>query len=292
MSFSSLKFSVANVCVNSEELGLSYQFWDDLASVVNASIPSLERRCYAAPDPAIPEYEGLSGPLIAQYSTSLVKDLEKLNQLVAIARNVLTYGERAQNLAADRLFDKNVFTLITVCVRVTARGYDGDAGTPEEGKWQDVVNACMAFYLFSKELADTIPVKKLLITCLQFLNNLTSRNEQRKLMLWIDLFDSHIDHELPSFADMKYKMDMFTRDRDSKPRIEATPTGQKAPYGPDAFKIPQQPASSPFLLYIGEIGNEVKKSLAQQGEKTGATEIAAECRRRWQTMGEDEKIVS
>jgi hypothetical protein len=111
-------------------------------------------------------------------------------------------------------------------------------------------------------------------------------------MLWIELFDSHLDNDLPNFADMKYKMDMFPRaDRDSKTTIEATPTGQKAPYGPDAFKIPQQPASSPFLLYIGEIGNEVKKSLAQQGEKTGATEIAAECRRRWQTMGEDEKIV-
>jgi hypothetical protein len=68
--------------------------------------------------------------------------LEKLNQLVAIARNVLTYGEKAQNLAADRLFDKNVSTLITVCVRVTARGYDGETGTQDEGKWQDVINAC------------------------------------------------------------------------------------------------------------------------------------------------------
>jgi hypothetical protein len=111
-------------------------------------------------------------------------------------------------------------------------------------------------------------------------------------MLWIELFDSHLDNELPNFADMKYKMDMFPRtDRDAKPKIEAVPTGQKAPYGTDAFKIPQQPASSPFLLYIGEIGNEVKKSLAQQGMNTGATEIAAECKRRWQTMGEDEKIV-
>jgi hypothetical protein len=139
-----------NLC--SEELGLSYQFWDDLASVVNASIPSLERRCYAAPDPATPEYEGLSARLIAQYSTNLVKDLEKLNQLVAIARNVLTCGERAQNLAADRLFDKNVFTLITVCVRVTARGYDGETGTQDEGKWQDVINACKLSGIISRHL--------------------------------------------------------------------------------------------------------------------------------------------
>lgn len=111
-------------------------------------------------------------------------------------------------------------------------------------------------------------------------------------MLWIELFDSHVDNELPNFADMKYKMDVFPRaDANSKPTVEATPVPQKTNYGPDAFKIPQQPASSPFLLYIGEIGNEVKKSLAQRGEGTGANEIAAECRRRWQTMPEEEKNV-
>ncbi|KAF2273615.1 uncharacterized protein EI97DRAFT_383037 [Westerdykella ornata] len=257
-----------------EELGLSHEFWDDLSQVLKAAIPSLERRCFAAPDPATPEYEGLCGPLIASCSTSLLKDLERLNQLVAIARNVLTCGEKAQNLAAARLFDKDIFALINVCVRVTARGYDGEAGTQEEGKWQDVINA----------------YKKLLITCLQFLNNLVSRNEQRKLMLWIELFDSHLDNDLPNFADMKYKMVEDTQaDTDSAPKVEVPPPARKTPYGPDAFKIPQQPASSPFLLYIGEIGHEVKKSLAQQGEKTGATEIAAECRRRWLTMPEEEK---
>ncbi|KAF2472345.1 uncharacterized protein BDR25DRAFT_258678 [Lindgomyces ingoldianus] len=257
-----------------EELGLSYQFWDDLAGVIKASIPSLERRSFAAPDPATPEYEGLSGPLIASFSSSLLKDLERLNQIVSIARNVLTCGEKAQNLGADRLFDKDIFALINVCVRVTARGYDGEAGTQEEDKWQNVINA----------------YKKLLITCLQFLNNLIARNEQRKLMLWIELFDSHLENELPNFSDMKYKMDMFPHyDRTSKSKTDPTSSGQRAGNGLESFRIPQQPASSPFLLYIGEIGPEVKKFLAQQGEKTGATEIAAECRRRWQTMGEEEK---
>jgi palmitoyltransferase len=89
-----------------------------------------------------PQYERLSGPLIASFSASLLRDLERLNQLVAIARNVLTYGEKAQNLAADRLFDKDIFTLINVCVRVTASGYDGEAGTQDEDKWQTVINAC------------------------------------------------------------------------------------------------------------------------------------------------------
>ena len=92
-----------------EELGLAWEFWDDLAGVLKAAIPSLEKRCFAQPDPAAPEYEGLSGPLIASYSPSLLRDLERLNQLVCITRNVLVHGERVQNLSAERLFDKDIF---------------------------------------------------------------------------------------------------------------------------------------------------------------------------------------
>jgi palmitoyltransferase len=258
-----------------EELGLSWEFWDSLADVVKVAIPSLERRCFAAPDPAAPEYEGLSGPLIASYSPSLLRDLERLNQLVCIARNVQVHGERVQNLSAERLFDKDIFALVNVCVRVTARGYDGEAGTQDEDKWQGVINA----------------YKKLLISCLQFLNNLIARNEQRKLMLWIELFDSHLDNELPNFSDMKYKLDEFNQHERVQQPGDAPDPADRPDRGLDTFKIPQQPASSPFLLYIGETGNDVKKALQQHGVKAGANEIAAECRRRWQTMGEEEKNV-
>jgi palmitoyltransferase len=111
-------------------------------------------------------------------------------------------------------------------------------------------------------------------------------------MLWIELFDSHLDNELPNFADMKYKMDIFPRqDKEAQPKDEPVNVTPQQSRGPDPFKIPQQPASSPFLLYIGEIGSEVKRFLAQHGEKAGANEIAAECRRRWQTMSEEERNV-
>jgi palmitoyltransferase len=138
-----------------EELGLSWEFWDSLAEVLKVAIPSLERRCFAAPDPAAPEYEGLSGPLIASYSPSLLRDLERLNQVVCIARNVQVHGEKVQNLSAARLFDKDIFALINVCVRVTARGYDGEAGTQDEDKWQGVINACEKLLLESTLLTLT-----------------------------------------------------------------------------------------------------------------------------------------
>ena len=79
-----------------EELGLSWEFWDDLAGVLKAAIPSLERRCFAAPDPAAPEYEGLSGPLIASYSPSLLRDLERLNQRVYSPECAGTWREGAE----------------------------------------------------------------------------------------------------------------------------------------------------------------------------------------------------
>ena len=53
----------------------------------------------------------------------------------------------------------------------------------------------------------------------------------------------------------------------------------------------QQP-SSPFLLYIGKIGMDVKRALLAKGEKAGATEIAAECKKRWQEMPQESRDVS
>jgi hypothetical protein len=46
------------------------------------------------------------------------------------------------------------------------------------------------------------------------------------------------------------------------------------------------------LLYIGKTGIEVKRDLVQKGEKASATDIAAECKKRWQSMSEEEKNVS
>lgn len=155
-------------------IGTDRRFWDEMAILFRAAIPSLERRSFAVWDPSSVDYESTSSALIASHYPGLWKDLERLNDLVSIARNVLTIGETAQDLAAECAFEQEIFRLINCCVRVTARGYDGDAGTGDEEKWQWIVSA----------------YKKLLITSLQFLNNLVARNERRKLMLWVALFDN------------------------------------------------------------------------------------------------------
>lgn len=157
-----------------EVIGTDEKYWSDFCTLLKAAIPSLERRSFTIWDPSSVDYESTSGALIASHYPGLWKDLERLNDLVSIARNVLTVGDRVQDLAAQHSLDSEIFRLINCCVRVTARGYDGDAGTGDEEKWQWVVNA----------------YKKLLITSLQFLNNFVAKNERRKLMLWVALFDN------------------------------------------------------------------------------------------------------
>ncbi|KAK5769473.1 hypothetical protein LTS12_000400 [Elasticomyces elasticus] len=165
--------STANSPQVRQAIGTDRQFWSDLVLLFHAAIPSLERRSFTIWDPSSVDYESTSGALIASHYPALWKDLERLNDLVSISRNVLTIGAAAQDLAAYSSLDHEVFRLINCCVRVTARGYDGEAGTGEEEKWQWIVNA----------------YKKLLITSLQFLNNLVAQNERRKLALWMSLFD-------------------------------------------------------------------------------------------------------
>ncbi|KAF4547666.1 putative copper transport protein [Elsinoe fawcettii] len=155
-------------------IGTNRPFWEELVGVFRAAVTSLERRSFQQWDPSSVDYETTSSTLIASAYPGLYLDLERLNDLVAIARNVLTAGQEVQDLCAECGFDQQMFRVVNCCVRVTARGYDGDAGTGDEERWQAVVGA----------------YKKLLITSLQFLNNLSARNEKRKLLLWMSLFDN------------------------------------------------------------------------------------------------------
>ena len=132
----------------------------------------MESQSFAWKNCTAANYDGSSSELIAFNYFSLVKDIERLNDLCTIARNLLATTKKAQNLAAEKGFDQRILMLIDTCVRVTARGYDGQSNARSEERWQKVVNL----------------YKRLLITCLQFLHNFIMHNEHRKLVLWLDLF--------------------------------------------------------------------------------------------------------
>lgn len=153
---------------------MSPDIWQGLTDVLTKAIPVLESQSFAWKSPAA-TYEHSSSNLIAFNYFSLVKDIERLNDLCTIARNLLATTKKAQNLAAAKGFDQRILALIDTCVRVTARGFDGETNARNEERWQKVVNL----------------YKRLLITCLQYLHNFIMHNEQRKMVLWLDLFGYH-----------------------------------------------------------------------------------------------------
>ena len=190
-------------------LGRSSLVWKGLTGVFTVAIPALEVQSFASHDPISPTHNGSSSTLMALNHANLMQDLERLNDLLTIARNMLATTKRAQNLAAAGGLDQQILKLIDVCVRVTARGYDGEASTRSETQWASVVGSCTStnytlllrtivftYYVFevhfctkeTKLTDENYTDKKLLITCLQFLHNFVMHNESRKLLLWLDLF--------------------------------------------------------------------------------------------------------
>ncbi|EEQ27625.1 conserved hypothetical protein [Microsporum canis CBS 113480] len=162
-----------------QNLGFSPAIWQGLTDVLAKAIPVLESQSFAWKNPTSANYDGSSSNLIAYNYFPLVKDIERLNDLCTIARNLLATTKKAQNLAAEKGFDQRILMLIDTCVRVTARGYDGESNARNEERWQKVVSL----------------YKRLLITCLQFLHNFIMHNEHRKLVLWLDLFGYHQNGE-------------------------------------------------------------------------------------------------
>lgn len=125
-------------------LGHSDQMWKDMNTVFTFAIPVLEVQSIALDDTVAGTTGCCSNLMVSNYET-LTSDLVRLNDLLLIARNCLATTPKAQNLAGDSLLDQQVLKLIDLCVRVTARGYDGEsggAGTKPEKLWSSIIGLC------------------------------------------------------------------------------------------------------------------------------------------------------
>ncbi len=130
---------------NSEQIrtaiGLNPQQWKDISETFALAIPVLEAQSLAADDPQTGNAHSSSALMAINHDT-LMKDLERLNDILLVARNILASTNKVQNLSGESLLDQQVLKLIDLCVRVTARGYDGDAGGRTELQWGDVIGSC------------------------------------------------------------------------------------------------------------------------------------------------------
>jgi hypothetical protein len=216
--------------------------------------------------------------LMVANQVGLSFDLPRLETLVGIARNVLTVGPASQNAAAKARLDTAVLRLITACIKITARGFTADGSFADEEKWQSVIDMCECESCVSAAL--TGAVKKLLQKCLQVLHNLIVANEKRKLMLWVELFDNVNDaYATPPDEVDEGNPDPISFMRD--PSSFTLPILARHPADSSYQWKTQDGVSNPFLLYFGSVGTDVKKDLAKQGKPYKASDVAAECKTRW-----------
>lgn len=135
-----LRRSLENPVVR-QSIGASSQQWKHFSEVFSLAIPALEVQSIAIDDNTNENNGSYSAVMAANYDT-LTKDLERLNDILLIARNCLATTQRAQNLAGESLLDQQVLKLIDLCVRVTARGFDGESGSKIEQQWANVIGLC------------------------------------------------------------------------------------------------------------------------------------------------------
>ena len=124
-----------------QAIGASPQQWVDINHVFHIAIPQLEVQSIPS-DLNASSGATTSSALMALNHDTLMKDLERLNDILLIARNCLATTQRAQNLAGESLLDQQVLKLIDLCVRVTARGYDGETHGRAEQPWANIIGAC------------------------------------------------------------------------------------------------------------------------------------------------------
>ena len=107
-------------------IGLNPDLWNVFGQVFALAVPTIEQEFFNPQEVNPPGNNAQPTTAMALKDTVLLKDLERLNDLLLIARNALSFSEAVQNLCGEKGFDQHVMTLIDLCVRVTARQYEGE----------------------------------------------------------------------------------------------------------------------------------------------------------------------
>jgi palmitoyltransferase len=143
---------IANKQVSREVLAKNVDIWLRIKATLVAVVPTLAtrsvREAYAEtslPGVDIPE----SGTLMAENHESLLEDLTTINNLLVIARNMLTIKEIAQDICAATQLNRQVTKLMVVCINVTSKGYDGEnIDSKARQNVNEVAELCKISYVY------------------------------------------------------------------------------------------------------------------------------------------------
>ncbi|KAI4142795.1 MAG: hypothetical protein LQ340_007220 [Diploschistes diacapsis] len=156
-------------------LGTSCDLWADYTECFEEIVVQLQEQ-YQFPDVTASSDRNFT-TLVLMHSGPLLKDFERLNDLLLLARNLLASSHVAQDNAVLEDFHQQVYQLMQICVEFNIQGFDGEAGSASESIFTKVINSS----------------KVLLATCLQFIHNLVTKNEVLKMRLWLDLLCENTD---------------------------------------------------------------------------------------------------
>lgn len=166
-----------------EALSKNVSIWMYLCKIFASAIPTLSKRSVgpSALDKDMDTRESTS--LILKNYVLLKEDLQLLNKLMHIARNLLVTSEPEvpQDICTAVQFDQMVYQTITLCVNVTSKGCDAE-GLDDVSK------------LRLSEITELY--KKLMVTSLQQAHNWTAKNDRNKMSFWY-----HVLFEDDSTAD-------------------------------------------------------------------------------------------
>ncbi|CAN8098443.1 unnamed protein product [Discula destructiva] len=164
-----------------ESLSRNVAIWIWITRIFAAAIPNLTTRSVGPlaslndPDKGVTPQE--STALIIKNYQGLKDDLQILNKLMHIARNMLVTSEPEvpQDISAAVHFDQMVYQTIILCVNVTSKGYDGETlDDPSRLRLNEITDL----------------YKKIMVTALQQAHNWTAKNDRNKMAFWFDvLFD-------------------------------------------------------------------------------------------------------
>ncbi len=147
-------------------------------------------------------------------------------------------------------------------------------------------------------LKSLVSGKKQLITCLQFLNNLIAQNERRKLMLWVELFDSSSNEPLvqdwaepessgaTSERSNEHRKSAAARRNNGSISVEddvARSSGEKK----DSEQRTRPPTSASELFTMG-MRSRIREDI---GPKATASDVERECNKKWEGLSEADKKV-
>lgn len=192
---------------HSEALSRNVTIWVWMTRIFASAIPNLTTRSVGPlaslndPDKGVTPQE--STALIIKNYQGLKDDLQILNKLMHIARNLLvtTEPEVPQDICAAVHFDQMVYQTIILCVNVTSKGYDGEVlDDNSRTRLNEITDLCekRPDSALCSNLLTRCADKKILVTSLQQAHNWTAKNDRNKMSFWFDvLFDDDANLDDP-----------------------------------------------------------------------------------------------